>query len=101
MVPTTPWIPMRAPRDARRIAELTSRCTPTLPHDAPGKSLMGNLFAIRQEVSPRARLALAFISWGLAIAAWFALTYSDILPPFALPRQNVRVGQGKPGSNDQ
>src|ERR1019366_3897935 len=86
MVPTTPWIPMRAPRDARRIAELTSRCTPTLPHDAPGKSLMGNLFAIRQEVSPRARLALAFISWGLVIAAWFALTYSDILPPFALPR---------------
>lgn len=47
---------------------------------------MANLFAIRKEVSPRARLALAFISWGLVVVAWFVLTHADILPPFALPR---------------
>jgi len=47
---------------------------------------MANLFAIRQEVSPRTRLALSFLSWGLIILAWFLLTQFDILPPFTLPR---------------
>jgi len=47
---------------------------------------MARLFEIRKEVSPRARLALAFVSWGLVVAAWFALTYSEILPAFSLPR---------------
>ena len=32
------------------------------------------------------RLALAFLSWGLIVAAWVVLTHWDILPPFALPR---------------
>jgi len=32
------------------------------------------------------RLALAFLSWGLIVAAWFLLTRWDVLPPFALPR---------------
>lgn len=32
------------------------------------------------------RLALAFLSWGLIVVAWFVLTHWDLLPPFALPR---------------
>jgi NitT/TauT family transport system permease protein len=32
------------------------------------------------------RLALAFLSWGLIVLAWFVLTHWDLLPPFALPR---------------
>lgn len=47
---------------------------------------MTNLFAIRRQISPRARLALAFLSWGLVVAAWFVLTQWEILPPFSLPR---------------
>jgi len=47
---------------------------------------MGSLFEIRKEVSPRARLALAFLSWGLIVAAWFALTHWELLPVFSLPR---------------
>jgi len=47
---------------------------------------MPNLFQIRRDVSPRTRLALAFLSWGLIVAAWFVLTHWDVLPPFALPR---------------
>ena len=47
---------------------------------------MAKLFTIRQEVSSRTRLVLAFVSWGLVVAAWFALTHSEILPPFSLPR---------------
>ena len=50
------------------------------------ESLMANLFAIRKDISPRMRLALAFLTWGLLIAAWFVLTYWEILPPFTLPR---------------
>src|SRR5579863_300881 len=46
---------------------------------------MTNLFQIRGDISPRLRLGLGFLSWGLIIAAWFALTHWDILPPFALP----------------
>jgi ABC-type nitrate/sulfonate/bicarbonate transport system permease component len=51
-----------------------------------GPSLMAKLFAIRNPVSPRIRLALAFLTWGLVIVAWIVLTQWDILPPFALPR---------------
>ncbi len=46
---------------------------------------MADLFAIRKEISPRTRWALAFLSWGVIIAAWFALTQWEILPPFSLP----------------
>jgi len=31
-------------------------------------------------------MALAFLSWGLIVLAWFVLTHWDVLPPFALPR---------------
>jgi NitT/TauT family transport system permease protein len=47
---------------------------------------MAKLFQIRREISPRMRLALAFLSWGLIVLAWFVLTHWDLLPPFALPR---------------
>ena len=47
---------------------------------------MPKLFQIRRDISPRLRLALGFLSWGLIVAAWFVLTRWDILPPFALPR---------------
>ncbi len=47
---------------------------------------MAEPFLIRKEVSRPTRLALAFLSWGLLVAAWFALTYWEILPPFSLPR---------------
>jgi NitT/TauT family transport system permease protein len=47
---------------------------------------MSRLFQIRRDISPRLRLALGFVSWGFIVAAWFALTHWDILPPFALPR---------------
>jgi NitT/TauT family transport system permease protein len=47
---------------------------------------MAKLFEIRKEISPHARLALAFVSWGLVVGAWFALTHWEILPVFSLPR---------------
>jgi len=47
---------------------------------------MAYLFEIRKEVSPRARFALAVLSWGLVVAAWFALTHWEVLPAFSLPR---------------
>ena len=47
---------------------------------------MGSLFQIRRDISPRLRLILGFVSWCVIVAAWFALTQWDILPPFALPR---------------
>jgi len=47
---------------------------------------MSRLFQIRRDISPRLRLALGFVSWGVIVAAWFALTHWDVLPPFALPR---------------
>jgi len=47
---------------------------------------MSSLFQIRRDISPRVRLILGFVSWGVIVAAWFALTQWDILPPFALPR---------------
>jgi NitT/TauT family transport system permease protein len=46
---------------------------------------MSRFFQIRHDVSPRLRLALGFVSWGVIVAAWFVLTHWDILPPFALP----------------
>jgi NitT/TauT family transport system permease protein len=45
-----------------------------------------DLFSIRKEVPARARLALAFASWGVVVALWFALTHWRLLPPFSLPR---------------
>ncbi|MGO9270804.1 MAG: ABC transporter permease [Terriglobia bacterium] len=47
---------------------------------------MSDLFQIRGETSRRLRLSLAFLAWGVIVAAWFLLTHWDILPPFALPR---------------
>src|SRR5215472_7008292 len=47
---------------------------------------MSEPFAIRKEVSPRARLALGFFSWGILLLAWIALTHWEILPPFSLPK---------------
>jgi ABC-type nitrate/sulfonate/bicarbonate transport system permease component len=47
---------------------------------------MPDLFKIRSEVSPRARVALAILSWSLLVFIWFVITNSDLLPPFSLPR---------------
>ena len=47
---------------------------------------MGDLFAIRKEVSRPTRLLLGVLSWSLLVAVWFLLTHWDILPPFSLPR---------------
>jgi NitT/TauT family transport system permease protein len=45
-----------------------------------------DLLTIRKDVPPRARVALAFASWGLVLLAWIALTHWEILPPFSLPK---------------
>lgn len=45
-----------------------------------------DLFRIRREISPHARLALAVASWALVLLLWFLLTESGLLPPFSLPR---------------
>ena len=47
---------------------------------------MSELFAIRKEISPRARLALGFCSWGIILLLWVVLTHWEILPPFSLPK---------------
>ena len=47
---------------------------------------MSALFTIRKQVSPRARVALAFVSWGVILLTWVALTHWEILPPFSLPK---------------
>src|SRR6266481_1960924 len=47
---------------------------------------MSDLFSIRKEVSPRARIALAFLSWSIIILLWIGLTHWEILPPFSLPK---------------
>jgi NitT/TauT family transport system permease protein len=44
-----------------------------------------DLFVIRRDVPRRVRLALAFVSWGLVVAAWIGLVHWDVLPPFSLP----------------
>ena len=46
---------------------------------------MADLFKIRSEVSPRARLALAIGSWGVLVSVWFAITHFGLVPPFSLP----------------
>src|SRR6476620_1436795 len=46
---------------------------------------MADLFKIRREVSPRARLALAIVSWSALIAVWSGITHFDLAPPFSLP----------------
>ncbi len=46
---------------------------------------MLDLFAIRKDISRRARLTLAVSAWAAILAAWFALTHWEILPPFSLP----------------
>lgn len=57
---------------------------------------MNDLFAIRKDVSPRARWALGFLSWGILVLLWFALTHWEILPPFSLPKpKGVIVAFGK------
>ena len=47
---------------------------------------MHDWLAIRKEVSPRARWALAFLSWAFLVLLWIALTHWEILPPFSLPK---------------
>jgi NitT/TauT family transport system permease protein len=47
---------------------------------------MLDLFTIRRDTSRRTRLILAVSAWAGILAAWFALTYWDILPPFSLPK---------------
>src|SRR5438094_6876424 len=47
---------------------------------------MHDLFTIRREVSPRLRVMLGFLSWGLIILLWIILTNWEILPPFSLPK---------------
>ena len=46
---------------------------------------MQDLLTIRKDLSQRSRLALAVVAWAGVIAAWFAVTYLQILPPFSLP----------------
>jgi NitT/TauT family transport system permease protein len=46
----------------------------------------GELFTIRREISPRARLALGCLSWTIVILVWIGLTHWEILPPFSLPK---------------
>jgi NitT/TauT family transport system permease protein len=47
---------------------------------------INDLLTIRKEISPRVRLGLAFVSWGLVVLMWFGLTHWEILPPFSLPK---------------
>jgi len=49
-------------------------------------TLMNDWLSIRQDVSPRVRWTLAFISWGFLISLWIVLTHWEILPPFSLPK---------------
>ncbi len=40
---------------------------------------MANLFTIRSEVSPRARIALGLASWSVIILVWFGVTHWDLV----------------------
>ncbi|HEU0121740.1 MAG TPA: ABC transporter permease [Bryobacteraceae bacterium] len=40
---------------------------------------------IRQPIARPARIALGVGAWGLVLGSWFALSHSNLLPPFALP----------------
>jgi NitT/TauT family transport system permease protein len=42
--------------------------------------------AIRKDLTRKTRIALAITAWTAVLAAWFALTHWEILPPFSLPR---------------
>ena len=44
------------------------------------------LFEIRHELSRKARVLLAVVSWTLVVAVWYLLTRWDILPPFSVPK---------------
>jgi NitT/TauT family transport system permease protein len=46
---------------------------------------MADLFKIRREVSPRARVALAVVSWSVLVAVWYGITHWELAPPFSLP----------------
>src|SRR6266704_2110104 len=47
---------------------------------------MSDLFSIRKEISQRARIALACLSWSIIILLWLGLNHWEILPPFSLPK---------------
>ena len=47
---------------------------------------IGDLFSIRRQISPRARLALGILSWTIVVLVWIVLTHWEILPPFSLPK---------------
>ena len=47
---------------------------------------MFETFAIRREVSRGTRVVLAILAWGIVLGVWVALTQSEILPAFSLPR---------------
>jgi len=47
---------------------------------------MHPLFAIRRDLTQRARLILALSAWAAVVLIWFALTNWNILPPFSLPK---------------
>jgi NitT/TauT family transport system permease protein len=47
---------------------------------------IGDLFSIRRQTSPRARLALGILSWTIVVLVWIVLTHWEILPPFSLPK---------------
>jgi len=47
---------------------------------------MAKWFEIRKDVSRRTRLVLGFVSWGIIVAVWFAVTQWGALPAFTLPR---------------
>ena len=49
-------------------------------------TLLASVFGIRRQTTRRLRLALGVGSWALVVAAWFVLTYLDVLPPFSLPK---------------
>src|SRR5437016_13395507 len=46
---------------------------------------MADLFKIRSEVSPRARVALAVVSWTFLVTVWYLITHFNLAPPFSLP----------------
>jgi len=49
---------------------------------------MADLFKIRSEVSPRARLALGIATWTLLVSVWYGITHFGLVPPFSLPNPN-------------
>src|SRR5260370_22996063 len=74
---------MRLRRAGKKIAAPTSRSIRI--HPAEADRPMADLFKIRSEVSPRARLALAIGSWTVLVSVWYAITHFGLVPPFSLP----------------